>query len=202
MTLYAWLKTDTVTMYLKLIGISVKVENASILLVFAVGMLIILSNVTYASISIEGKQRELLKAYPISMKELLLAKYLFHLSLTVPMIFICAILLGIVCRMNAGEYGLLFLLPAVFSAFAGALGLLINLIFPNYEWENVTYIVKQSISAIIMILLSVLIVGGSLWIVVYYFNTQILFASYMLAFLFVLLTMLIGILLKKASKTF
>lgn len=202
LTLYAWLKTDTVTMYLKLIGISVKVENASILLVFAVGMLIILSNVTYASISIEGKQRELLKSYPISMKELLLAKYLFHLSLTVPMIFICAILLGIVCRMNAGEYGLLFLLPAVFSAFAGALGLLINLIFPNYEWENVTYIVKQSISAIIMILLSVLIVGGSLWIVVYYFNTQILFASYMLAFLFVLLTMLIGILLKKASKTF
>ena len=34
------------------------------------------------------------------------------------------------------------------------------------------------------------------------FHTYILFASYILAFLFVLLTMLIGILLKKASKLF
>ena len=110
--------------------------------------------------------------------------------------------LGIVCRMNISEYCLLFLLPTVFSVFAGALGLLINLVFPNYEWENITYIVKQSISAIITILLSVLIVGGSLWIVLYFFHTHILFTSYILAFLFALLTMLIGILLKKASKTF
>ena len=190
------------TMYLKLIGLSFKVENTSILLAFVIGLLIILSNVTYASISIEGKQRELLKSYPVSIKELLLAKYLFHLSLTVPMIFICATLLGIVCRMNISEYCLLFFLPTVFSVFAGALGLLINLVFPNYEWENITYIVKQSISAIITILLSVLIVGGSLWIVLYFFHTHILFASYILAFLFALLTMLIGILLKKASKTF
>lgn len=202
LTIYSCLKIDTVTMYLKLIGMSFKVENNSILLAFVIGLLIILSNVTYASISIEGKQRELLKSYPISIKELLLAKYLFHLSLTVPMIFICATLLGIVCRMTVSEYCLLFLLPTVFSVFVGALGLLINLVFPNYEWENVTYIVKQSISAIITILLSILIVGGSLWIVLYFFHTHILFASYILAFLFVLLTMLIGILLKKASKTF
>ena len=202
LTIYSCLKIDTVTMYLKLMGMSFKVENTYILLAFVIGLLIILSNVTYASISIEGKQRELLKSYPISIKELLLAKYLFHLSLTVPMIFICATLLGIVCRMNVSEYCLLFLLPTVFSAFAGALGLLRNLVFPNYEWENVTYIVKQSISAIITILLSVLIVGGSLWIVLYFFHTHILFASYLLVSLFVLMTMLIGILLKKVSKTF
>ena len=61
--------------------------------------------------------------------------------------------------MNVSEYCLLFLLPTVFSVFVGALGLLINLVFPNYEWENVTYIVKQSISAIITILLSILIVA-------------------------------------------
>lgn len=202
LTLYSCLKTESVIMYLKLIRMSFKVENTSILLVFAVSLLIILSNVTYASISIEGKQRELLKSYPISIKELLLAKYLFHLSLTVPVIFICAILLGIIFRMNVSECCLLFFLPAVFSAFVGALGLFINLIFPNYEWENVTYIMKQSISAIITILLSVLIVGGALWVTIQFFYTQILFASYILVFLFALLTVLIGILLRKASKTF
>ena len=69
LTIYSCLKIDTVTMYLKLIGMSFKVENNSILLAFVIGLLIILSNVTYASISIEGKQRELLKSYPISIKE-------------------------------------------------------------------------------------------------------------------------------------
>lgn len=188
LTIYSCLKTENIIMYLKLIGMSFKVENTSVLLAFAVGLLIILSNVTYASISIEGKHRELLKSYPISIKELLLAKYLFHLSLTVPVIFICATLLGITFRMNVLECCLLFILPIIFSAFVGALGLFINLTFPNYEWENVTYTVKQSLSAIITILLSILIVGGALWITIQFFNTQILLASYILVFLFVLLT--------------
>lgn len=152
LTLYSCIKAENVILFLKLVGTSFKIENPSILLVFAVSLLTVLSNVTYASISIEGKQRELLKAYPLSMKEILLAKYMFHLSLTVPMIFICSILLGIVYRMNKSEYCLLFLLPTVFTLFAGVLGLFINLIFPNYEWENVTYIVKQSIAAIMTIL--------------------------------------------------
>lgn len=202
LTLYSCLKTESVIMYLKLIGMSFKIENTSILIVFAVDLLIILSNVTYASISIEGKQMELLKSYPISIKKLLLAKYLFHLSLTVPVIFICVTLLGITFCMNVLEWCLFFILPVICSAFVGALGLFVNLIFPNYEWENVTYVVKQSLSAIVTILSSVLIVGGALWIVIRFFNTQILFASYILTFLFVLLTMLIGILLKKVSETF
>ena len=104
--------------------------------------------------------------------------------------------------MTVLEGCLLFIMPVIFSAFVGALGLFVNMIFPNYEWENVTYIVKQSLSAIVTILLSILIVGGALWIVMRVFNTQILLASYLLTFLFLLLTMLIGILLKKASKTF
>lgn len=104
------------------------------------------------------------------------------------MIFICATLLGITFRMNVLECCLPFILPIIFSAFVGALGLFINLTFPNYEWENVTYTVKQSLSAIITILLSILIVGGALWITIQFFNTQILLASYILVFLFVLLT--------------
>lgn len=202
LTLYSCIKAENVILFLKLVGTSFKIENPSILLVFAVSLLTVLSNVTYASISIEGKQRELLKAYPLSMKEILLAKYMFHLSLTVPMIFICSILLGIVYRMNKSEYCLLFLLPTVFTLFAGVLGLFINLIFPNYEWENVTYIVKQSIAAIMTILLSILMVGGSLWITIQFFAKHIVFVSYILVFLFALLTILIGTLLKKVSNTF
>ena len=202
LTTYSCLKADTVTMYLQLIGLSFDVEDTSVLFAFVVGLLIILSNTTYASISIEGRQRELLKSYPISIKDLLLAKYLFHLTLTVPVVFICVTLISITFHMTVLEGCLLFIMPVIFSAFVGALGLFVNMIFPNYEWENVTYIVKQSLSAIVTILLSILIVGGALWIVMRFFNTQILLASYLLTFLFLLLTMLIGILLKKASKTF
>ncbi len=200
--IYSYFKKDSVSMYMELIGTTFEIENTSVLCAFVMGMLIILSNVTYASISIEGKNRELLKSFPIEIRELLLAKYLFHLSLTVTTICICAVFLGTIFEMNTLEWCLLFILPIVFSSFVGALGLFINLLFPNYEWENVTYIVKQSVSAITTILFSILIVGGALWIAIHFFNKSILLFSYILAFIFILLTILIGILLKKISKTF
>lgn len=201
-TIYSCLETECVIEYLKVIGMIFEIENIYILPAFAVGLLILLSNVTYACISIEGPHRELLKSYPATVNEILIAKYLFQLSLTVPIIFVCAFLLGTTFRMNASEYSLLFILPVVFSAFAGALGLLMNLIFPKYDWENVTYIVKQSLSAILTILLSIGSVGGALWIMIQFFSTQIVRASYILAFLFILLTVFIGMLLREASKTF
>lgn len=201
-TIYICLDTDHVILYLKWIGMSSKVENIFVFPAFAAGFMILLSNVTYAGISVEGKQRELLKSYPVSIEELLFAKYLLHLSLTLPVIFICAVLMGAAFYMKIWECILLFVLPSVFSAFAGALGLCINLIFPNYEWENVAYIVKQSLSAILTILLSIFTVGAALWITIRFFGTEILAASYIVALFFALLTGLIGILLKRISKIF
>lgn len=132
----------------------------------------------------------------------LTAKYLFHLSLTVPMICLATIILGITYHMNSYEYFLCFILPLSFSAFAGALGLFINLLFPNYEWENIIYIVKQSIPAISTICLSCLIGVGMIWCIIKIFGHSIWSASYIVACILFAFAFLIIQFMKKISNNF
>ena len=75
-----------------------------------------------------------------------------------------------------------------------------NLLFPNYEWENVTLIVKQSIPAIFTVLSSLFINGITFWAVMYFFNNSIIVASYVLIGIFLFLTVNIGISLKWVVK--
>lgn len=185
-----------------MIGSVFKVQNTKILLIYALSLLIVLSNTTCASISIEGKNRDVLKAFPISLRELLTAKYLFHLSMTIPVICIAALVMEIVFQMNIAEMILCLALPITVSASAGMLGLFLNLLLPNYDWENVTYIIKQSIPAILTIFFSILIIGSSLWCLMKFFNYHILIASYILIVLFGALTLSLTLCLKRISKNF
>ena len=201
-TAYSFLKSDSVLNYVKIIGNLFGIENISVIFVFIVSLLIILSNTTYASISIEGKHRDILKSLPVSLKELLLAKYQLHLLLTVPIICITSLVLGSIYQMNNIELALCLFLPITVSAFVGILGLFLNLLLPNYEWENVTYIVKQSIPAISTVFLSILIVGGSLWCLIRFFNHSILIASYILGVLYLIFTIIVSLFLKRIETNF
>ena len=201
-TAYSFLKSDSVLNYVKIIGNLFGIENISVIFVFIVSLLIILSNTTYASISIEGKHRDILKSLPVSLKELLLAKYQLHLLLTVPIICITSLVLGSIYQMNNIELALCLFLPITVSAFVGILGLFLNLLLPNYEWENVTYIVKQSIPAISTVFLSILIVGSSLWCLIRLFNHSILIASYILGVLYLIFTIIVSLFLKRIETNF
>lgn len=201
-TIYSCIETKKSLMYLELLGSIFEVENTSVICAFIISLLITLTNVTYASISIEGHTHEILKALPVSAKEIVLVKYLFHLLLTVPVIGIATVILGVAFEMNVAEWVLCFILPTVFTAFTGMLGLFMNLMFPNYEWENVTYIVKQSIPAISTVFLSILVVGGSLWCLIRFFNHSILIASYILGVLYLIFTIIVSLFLKRIETTF
>ena len=104
--------------------------------------------------------------------------------------------------MNNIELTLCLFLPITVSAFVGILGLFLNLLLPNYEWENVTYIVKQSIPAISTVFLSILIVGGSLWCLIRFFNHSILIASYILGVLYLIFTIIVSLFLKRIEINF
>lgn len=201
-TVYSCFEPKETLRYGEMIGNIFKIQNIKILLIFAISLLIVLSNTTYASISIEGKNRDVLKAFPISLRELLTAKYLFHLSMTIPVICIAAFVMEIVFKMNIAEMILCLALPITVSAFAGMLGLFLNLLFPNYNWENVTNIIKQSIPAVSTIFLSILIIGGSIWCLMKFFNLHMLIASYILMVLLLILTIILALCLRRIRKNF
>lgn len=164
--------------------------------------LISLTNITYASISIEGKSHELIKVYPIKGREFFMAKILLHLSLTVPTLIIANTISVIILKLEIGEMLIGFILPLSFTIFVGILGCIINTLLPNFEWQNVTYIVKQSMAAILSIFVGIGVVGICLWILISKFSNYALMAMYVLAVIILIINVLITLLFAKKAEKF
>lgn len=81
-----------------------------------------------------------------------------------------------------------YLLPLVFSAFIGVAGCIANLLFPNFDWENATYIVKRSIPAILNALISMALSCGGFYILIKHFPKHLFIGNAVIILIVVGLT--------------
>lgn len=105
--------------------------------------------ITPASVSLEGRQLWILRASPLSGKEVLKAKIHLHLLLTGIPVLPCLLCLWWVLRLP-----LLCLLPALGLVFGflymwGLIGLLIDLSRPNLTWVSEVVPIKQNIGELV-----------------------------------------------------
>ena len=154
-------------------GITVGIINA-----FIITICVALTNITSSSISIEGKRRISLKVYPIETKKFFGAKILFQLCITVPVAIVTNTIAIVIFRLNIIESIIGYVAPIVFAMFSSLIGCLINVCFPNYEWKNVAFIVKQSMAAILSVFVNLGIVAGTFYIVCRYFDNNVLQSLY------------------------
>lgn len=119
--------------------------------------------ISASSISLEGKSFWVLKSLPISAKQILSAKVLFHWLACAPFVVVGGILLGVGVGVDALSL-CVFLLWALFYVWSLAqIGLLINLKFPKLDAVNDTVVVKQSAATGLSIwanVIFVLLLGG------------------------------------------
>lgn len=150
-----------------------------ILYIFASTILISLSNTTYASISIEGKHMEVLNTFPISAKDVFKAKMQFYLSLSIPIILVLNTIMALILRFPWYITLLGYIMPLSFTSFLGVAGYILNLIFPNFEWDNVTHIIKQSFPAIMSAVIGTFASCGTAYLLLKHFANILLFGSFM-----------------------
>lgn len=131
---------------------------------------------------------EMLKALPVTATEIFKAKIFFHLSVTSPVIFILNTILAITFHWPWLAILLGYLMPFLYSSFIGVTGYILNLIFPNFEWENVTQIIKQSIPAILSALLGVVATGGSMYVLLKCFPDFLLMSSFIVCGILLIVT--------------
>lgn len=112
-------------------------------------MFLSLTFITCSTVSLEGTNLWILKSCPVNEKHILLAKALLQLSITTPAILISSVLLLIALKLTLVQFILLLFVPFMYSVLTAFGGLLINLIFPKFDWENDTQVVKQSIASLI-----------------------------------------------------
>ena len=176
----AMLVPEKLTSYIQLFAgyFGIGSSEYPILYIFTITILIALSSTTYASISIEGKEIEILKSLPITAKDVFRGKLCFHLAIAAPVIVVLNTFMAVILHYSWPVLLLGYVMPFLFSCFIGIAGYILNLIFPNFEWENATQIIKQSIPAILSALLGMAVTCGSVYFLIRFCPDSLLPGSF------------------------
>ena len=112
-----------------------------------------LNAVSTPSVSLEGKHLWILRSLPVSGKMVLSAKLRLHLWLNLPAALFAGVVLGICLKLEPAAIILCAVFVAAFLWFTGALGLVLGVLRPNFQWTSEAMPIKQSMNVLISILL-------------------------------------------------
>lgn len=105
--------------------------------------------ISCCSVSLEGKQFWLLKSSPVNEKNLLTVKALLQIVVVEPFILVSSMLLAVKLKFDFAQLLLVFGLPTILNLICSFGGVLLNLFFPSFDWEDETKVVKQSLSTLL-----------------------------------------------------
>lgn len=109
---------------------------------------------TNSAISIEGKRFWIIKSLPIEEKHILRSKLSVNLAFNGLSAIISSTIVCIFIVPNV-YYGLIvFALAVGGGILAGTVGLLLNLRFPKFDWENANQVVKNSLPVFLSMIIS------------------------------------------------
>jgi len=116
------------------------------------GMLPAMMPLTACSISMEGKQWWMMQTFPVSRREVLKSKVWAGILVAAPFYLVSEMLAIIALKPVGLELLGILAVPAAYIYFGAKAGVFINCRFPSFDWENEARIVKQSASALVMML--------------------------------------------------
>ena len=126
----------------------VSAENVdAVLPVMGILVLTVFSLCTFISgctLSLEGKAFSQLRALPISAETVLFAKTMPHLIVTFPFTVVTATLFALATHAPWYYVIFLFLTPTAANLFCALFGMVMNVAFPRFDYENEAQVIKQS----------------------------------------------------------
>ena len=124
-----------------------------------ISSLIVTTTTSASAISLEGKNIWILKTLPVDPISIINSIIGVNLVITMPVSIVCSIIISIVFKFNFIMTLLSLIIPIIYSLFTGVLGVTINLMFPVLNWDSEVVVVKQSISALLAVLIGGILVG-------------------------------------------
>lgn len=107
-----------------------------------------ITSTTSCSLSIEGRQFWILRSAPVREKQIFQAKILLNLLVSVPFILLDVIIANFIIRISLLDSLFMFILPSLLALYMSVIGLYMNILFPRFDYENETKVVKQSLSVL------------------------------------------------------
>ena len=134
------------------------INNISVFIFILISLTSYMTSITNSTISLEGKNLNILKSLPIRYKTLLITKVLAYLVITTPILVIGNIILFIKFRFSILEFILLLILSLLIPLVSHFLGLIINLKYPKLDATNPSEVVKQSSSSLFAVTFGMLLI--------------------------------------------
>jgi len=116
-----------------------------------------MTSITNSVISLEGKNINILKSLPISVKDILMSKIYAALTITTIPILFGDIIMFIRFRLSIIEMIVLVILSILIPLISHFIGLIINLKYPKLDYENSSEVVKQSTSSFLSVISGMLL---------------------------------------------
>ncbi len=113
-----------------------------------------LNDVTAPTISLEGKTIWILKSTPLNPMKIFFAKAMLAPIVSLPGVCFTAIASAITLDIKLADILFIFFIPIIACTFSGFLGVCVNLKLPRFDWTNEITVIKQSLSVIFTLLLS------------------------------------------------
>lgn len=144
------------------------------------------NTVSASSVSLEGKNVWIAQSIPVPAAVILRAKVRAHALLTEPAVAAAALSAGGVLlslkAMSPVFFPLLLLAPLLTARFCAYLGVTMNLRFPRLDYENEVAVVKQGVSLLLTLMLSLLLVAAPALAYVFLLNGVVAPGLYALLF--------------------
>lgn len=118
-------------------------EVLGILLPYLLSFFAMLTLPGAVSISLEGRQRWLIKSLPIVPRQLLLAKALMNLTLAAPPALLAGGVLWWKLALPLEQGVQVVLMPLLFGVMTSFAGVVCNLWLPRFDWQNETQVIKR-----------------------------------------------------------
>ncbi len=121
---------------------------------FIISLMFGVMSITASSISMEGKNLWQIKILPIRSIYVYNSKILLNLIIASPFYIISVVALILAVKPTGQNMLFMIVLPLCYIVFSAVLGITINLHFPNFNWENEAVPVKQGMSTLLTMIIS------------------------------------------------
>lgn len=160
-------RSELISAFAMIAAASPMLSRATPIFVFAAaGLLVSTCCITAATVSLEGKQLWILQSLPVKAAEILKAKERMSVLLVAPVAILTSAALSILLRLAPWDALLIAACVTVYAFLTADFGLMMNLLYPNLTWTNVTVVVKQGIPVAATLFggmfLSFLLLGGGI----------------------------------------
>ncbi len=112
---------------------------------------------THSSISLEGNNLWIIKSLPVNPMTIYFAKILVNLTIIIPPALITGIALGIFLKVSMATLILMVILPILYGSLVSFIGLFLNILYPDFTWNNEIKPIKQSLPSFLSIMIGMII---------------------------------------------